>query len=875
MYTPIKLNTDIISQLPVYDDLPITRELMGADEIKADIELPGVLMCPIGAYIMHGGNKYTVNTVPSVTKGSKYAYKYTVTFESDLYRLYDKGFKHLGNKTFQYYGTPSDYAQLIVDNINDIDSGWSVGACDDAPALVINFDGHTCRTALDTIAEAFVFEWSVVGKVVSIVKQVGNTTSLVFKYGRGNGLYSLGYQYQDDKNIVTRAFGYGSTRNLPQGYRDGATQLMFDGLYLEENVSLYRVKEGNFSDETIYPKVEGTATAVSVYDPDAANFTITDSGLAFDIWANRSSQTPKISFLTGELQGQEFEIVDYDNTTKTIKIKVFVDGNNNTLPRVGVVAAIGDTYTLFDMFMPPEAVADAEDRLQAATQAWLDENCIPRVVYNLELDPLYARDNGIILNPGDKVTVQDTDLGIDTLIRVTSVSYPFNFPDVITPSTKITAQIANFIPYTQTERVIAATIDNQKGIKIVDRTNAERARIGALNLKTLQGRIFNPDGTLFTGPDSLVAGMAAFGYDSQNFNLNNVTVSPNDGANPNSLSISGGDLIHRIYQVTGLGYDWVLTAHNFSGLNPAKFYYVYAKCSKVALTGTWEISEIPVHVNDISGYFAFNLGILYEVNSDGYRDFEFTKGMTYIVGDTITTGRIKDLTGVNYFDLTSAKFNLGDATNGIDFDVTTAGTLTIRGALATKLIEVGSGGVSNAGISGLTDAGSSSIRFWAGDTAANKAIAPFRVTDDGQVTMQSGLTGQRIVISSADNSFKFYNSSDEVIIDIDDDIVPEGVTWEGPIPHPVYTTGPGLLVGEIAGDFSSIGRAGIVTSGFMNSNSATTFDLVINNSIKTYDSVSGGAVQTGITGEYEYDLGSVIYKFTFVNGILVNQEVVP
>jgi hypothetical protein len=81
-------------------------------------------------YRVYQANRYTVNTVPGVTAGNTYEYKYTITFESDQYRLYDKKLKHLKNKTFQYYGDLTDFAQLIVDNINEIDSGWSVGVCD-------------------------------------------------------------------------------------------------------------------------------------------------------------------------------------------------------------------------------------------------------------------------------------------------------------------------------------------------------------------------------------------------------------------------------------------------------------------------------------------------------------------------------------------------------------------------------------------------------------------------------------------------------------------------------------------------------------------------------------------------------------------------
>ncbi|WPU91784.1 phage tail protein [Mucilaginibacter sabulilitoris] len=751
MYTPIYFNDEVISQLPVYDDLLVNRALMAEDEIPSQIELPGTLYCPIGAYILYRGRKYTVNTIPSpqVTGDvSGLKYTYNITFESDLYRLYDKKFKHLNNKTFSFYGDLSELCLLVVSNINEIDSGWSVGICDDLGLKTVEFDKHDCRTALDAIAEAFSCEWylSGTGKEINFVKQAGNVTTLVFQYGRGKGLYSLGYQYQNDENIVTRAFGYGSSRNLPKNYRDGATELMFDGYYLDKNTDLYRVKEGDYVNEDIYPTIAGNVSAVSAFDPDAATFTITDSGLTFNLNTYFSPDTPKVSFTSGQLQGQEFEIVTYDNTSKVIKLKVATDAAGNNLPSAEIQAVVGDTYTLFDMYLPDEAVQAAEDKLQAATQTWLDENSVPRVLYNLELDPLYAKFNGIMLEPGDQIRVVDDALGIDAMIRVTSVSYPVNFPDIITPNTKITATIANFIPYTTTERVVSDTIDNQHEIKVVNRTNIERARLNALNLKKLQTRIFNPDGSLFTGTDSLVAGMATFGYDSQNMNLNDVVISPNLLGNPNDFKISGGQLIHYIYKIEGLGYIWTLGLNSWTGLDPAKYYYVYAKCSKVAITGTWEISETGVGVNDIPGYFAFNLGILYEVNTDGYRTFQSTKGVTTIVGDQITSGLIQDITGQNYINLTTGQFNMGDADSGIDWDVTNPGFLTIRGGIASKVIQVGSDGVVNARISGVTDAGADSIRFASGPGDEFKVLdnGKMYATDaeiSGDITAKSGTIG--------------------------------------------------------------------------------------------------------------------------------------
>jgi len=747
MNLPITKNGSQISSFNVPDDLTIVSELMGAKEINASLELPGVLTAPIGSQINYKGGVYTINTIPGPQKINNYKYRYDLRFESKEYRLYDKGLKHptTKNKAFQYYGDLTDYAQLIVGNINQIDSGWTVGICDVLPSKPINFTGQTCRAALDMIAEAFSVEWEVDGQQIRFVKQVGNVTTLIFQYGRGKGLYTLGYKYQEDKNIVTRATGYGSTRNLPENYRNGATQLMFDGEHLDKNIfladgmtQLYGIKEGDFEDQDIFPEIAGVVSGVSAYDSESNRFTITDSSLTFNLNDYWSTMDPKLSFKSGELQGQEFKITKYDNATKTITLEVFQDGQGNNLPNATFQAAIGDTYTLFDMHLPTEIVKAAEDRLQAATQSWLNENCVPRVLYSLEMDPLYARDNGIYLKPGDKVRIIDVDLGIDEFIRVTKTEYNLNFPEVITQNTKISCEIANFIPHTITERVISNTIDNKKDIKVVDKTSSEKARINSLNMKTLSGRIFDPDGNLAKGAETLFAGMLQVGFESQNFTLTDVTISPKADNDPNKMVISGGQLVHLFYSIEGLGYKWTMSPATFSGLNPAKFYYVYAKCSKTALAGTWGISETPVFVNDYPGYWVFNLGQLYEVNSDGYRNFEFTKGMTYIVGDQITTGRIKSIDGINYIDLGTSDVNFGSGDHGWDINVTAPGTFTIREALASKIIQVGSGGLVNSGISGITDAGASSIRFWAGSDVAGKSTAPFRVQDDGKMFSTAG-----------------------------------------------------------------------------------------------------------------------------------------
>ena len=873
---PIIHNDEVVDNLPIFDNTMVNRQLMAADEIPVQVDVPRVMDVPIGGKIQHKGRDYTINTIPNVIKEGNFKYQYGITFESDLYRLYDKKLKHptTRNKAFQYYGTPVDYAQLIVSNINEIDSDWTVGDCEDMPEVPIDFTGQTCRTALDLIAERFQIEWSVVGKEIRFVKQVGNLTSLVFEYGRGKGLYKLSYQYQDDKNIVTRAFGYGSSRNLPEGYRNGATQLMFDGEHLDANTELYGIREGDYENEDIYPQVDGVVSAVSIFDPESSTFQITDEALDFNLNDYFSALEPKISFKSGELQGQEFVIKKYDHLTKTIIAEVFQDGNDNRLPNATFQPAVGDKYTLFDMHLPDERVIEAENRLQAATLEWLNENCVPRVVYSLEMDPLYARDNGIYLNPGDKIRVIDTALGIDELIRVTKVSYPFVFPEQIPVSTKIVCEIANFIPYTTAERVISDTIDNKKDIKVVDRINAERARQTSLNMKTLAGRLFDPDGNLAKGEESLYAAMATFGFDSQNFSLVDVTIAANAGADPNALLVSGGKLVHYFYEVEGIGYEWEMSGGNWTGLDPAKFYYIYAKCSKTALTGIWEISESPVFANEIPGYWAFNLGQLFEVNEDGYRDFEFTKGMTYIVGDQIKTGKIQAMDGVSFVNLTDGTFNFENSEAKIAF--TEEGVV-----LDGKII------------------------------ATNAEFIDLLVQN-----LRTSPTGKRVQILASDNNIKIFGPSEEELVLIDDDSALEDTTYYTTIPvipkprnflyqklvgsefrYYYANVGPGISAG-VSGDdvngFSSLGRSGVKTSGSIVAGNAegTEYTKITQTGVESTGGIDvdgngdvggdlsfGGSLKTngspGLSVTRDVRVGGTGFiRMTFQNGILINEQAI-
>ncbi|QEL01586.1 hypothetical protein FKG96_12470 [Olivibacter sp. LS-1] len=663
MIIKVYRNNIEVEQLPVSRNATLTHELMGAHRIDVTgLRVARPLNIQIGDTINYKGEIFTINTVDEPTKHSNFNYEYNIVFEGIRYQLYDKLFMFEDNTDFPFYGTLREHLQLLVDNISEIHLGWTLGIIEETEPKHSSWDNVSCRVALTNIAELFKMEWYLSGKTINMVKSAGNTTTIRLGYGKGKGLYNLSRQYVEDKNVVTRVYGKGGTRNLPPSY--GGNRLSLPEKFLEANVDKYGVKEGVYLNEEIYPKREGTLTSVGPYEnADQRSFTVTDTSLDFDINSQlMEGVEAKIAFNTGELAGFDFVITKYNHSTKTITFKADVSDQDYVMPNQNFMAKVGDKYVLWDIIMPQSYEDAAIIQLREETAEYRNQNSVPQVLYGFAIDVLDMKRKGWMVNPGDKVNLEDEQLKVNEEVRINSVTYPIQFPEILEPGTAFQATVANFIPYTVQERVIKDTIENQREIKVVDRRNAERARRNAMNLRQLRDLIFDPDDYFDTSnlrPNSIETLYLSVGAKSQNFGLNGVSIQPNAGANPNSIAISAGTLIHYEIQIEGLGYVWQMGQSEFSNLTAAKAYYLSAKCSKNALTGSWYISETPMSAEQEAGYYHFNVGVLYPVK-DGFRGFDFTKGMTYIVGDTITTGTIRSLDGLTVLGLNDGSLRLGD-----------------------------------------------------------------------------------------------------------------------------------------------------------------------------------------------------------------------
>lgn len=605
------------------------RKLQGEHTLVFSLQSPIVLDLRIGDTLTYKGEILTLNKDPKKAKISSSLYSYDITFEGQRHSLNRFLLKHLGAIKFDYFGDLEGYLSMYLDCINSVDSGWILGDIEATEPVSISFDKSYCLDALNTIAQAFNCEWQIIGKEIIVKESIGTATSINLAYGKDNGLYSLTRESINNLNIVNRVYGIGGSENLPGGYPYESLQLAHQ-LQDAASIALYGVREGFYSNDSIFPN--RTSSATSVNKIDGKRWELIDSTLDFDLEGQRIQGTDaKIVFKSGALNGQSFKIISYNHSTKTIRYEANTDSNGGVMPSGMLVAEIGDEYTLIGIRMPSTYVDAAITELEEKTGEFLNTNKIPRVAYSLDIDVLDSKRKAVYPNEGDIIHIEDEDLGIDDNIRVTGISFPALFPDVLVKGMKFTCEVSNDVTYTFFQK-IENTIKESKQI-LTQTTNDtwENNRRNLLALEEFKNLVIDPDNKLQEALIQAIVGY--FGTSSMYFDLD---PAPAITMGSESFSIGSTELIHRKYEITGIGYIWEIPSFSETDLNPEKAYYLSARCSKTSLSGVWVLSETIQETESETGYWHFNLGVLSSV-IDGSRSFRATRGFTLISGGQIET----------------------------------------------------------------------------------------------------------------------------------------------------------------------------------------------------------------------------------------------
>lgn len=720
------------------------KNLMGDDTIKLSIVSSQLLNFGKGDYITIDGEVYTVRTPATRQIISDKYYQYDVTLYGVMYELMKCLYRNTdangrsSKSSFDLTYSLKDFAKVIINNMNrDYPGKWVLDEenVPETEPKTINFANQNCLQVLQTICsdKNFNFDFQItqadgvntihIGKFGSVIVPPGGGTA--FEWGKGKGIYQLKEEKVDDKAIKTRLWVEGGTSNIKAGYRDFSDRLQLpypkrlnknehtlrDGTTIQaksqqigiaddakryhEDAALAAkigTDEEYKSYDEICPKRTGSITAL--VDGDIYSFV--DNSMDFDLNekdANGNTKylisgvSAKITFISGKLAGQEFEIKDkgYDHSKKQFTIIPYQDERGQKFPTEGNTAfqfAVGDKYKLTEINPPQSVLDDAEEELWYESLQDFNDMKQARVKYTLTLDRLYMINNTptaatvVLFKTGDYVHVKDSRFGIDKNIRVTKVSrnlllrqdYSITLSDTVTIS--VAAQTV--IDVIEHENIIEAN-------RLRDLTKVRKAW---RTTEELRNMVYDTDGYFDPEnikPNSIDTNMLTVGSKSQQFILSGVILEANKGGNANIFNATGGVLTHLTINSDSVR-NWTLQEAQFTLAN-TNGYYLFAKCSKTANTGVWFVSQdklLVENASDPDNYY-FQVGILSAVYADdGFRDFVSTYGFTRINGNTITTGKIVTSDGENYLDLDGNKFRIGDSTSSVDWNVTAQNQLTLH-----------------------------------------------------------------------------------------------------------------------------------------------------------------------------------------------------
>lgn len=343
---------------------------------------------------------------------------------------------------FTLTAPPREHMALIVKSINDGMGGvtdWKVGRVEGTGNVVIDYEGKYCPDALKELAGKVPgAEWWVEGQTVNLCRcEHGEEVSLAY----GKGLAELSRDKADGAKFYTRLFPIGSSRNIdPEKYGHSRLQLPDGAKYVDVNTEKYGIhhhyEKDAFAD--IYPRRVGTVTSVrsaQVTDEDGHPFVIwyfRDDTLNFDPNTYElAGKVKRVSFQEGgelaglgeEEDGTYYFEVNFDSDTREFEIITIWPYDDDTqLPGGNLIPKAGDRYILWNIRMPDEYYALAEEEYLTAVNKYNLENAIDVSVYKGPTDHVYVERNKIDLYPGRRVRLESAEYFPETGFRSSRIT---------------------------------------------------------------------------------------------------------------------------------------------------------------------------------------------------------------------------------------------------------------------------------------------------------------------------------------------------------------------------------------------------------------------------------------------------------------------
>ena len=471
-----------------------------------------------------------------------------------------------------------------------------------------------------------------------------------------------------------------------------------------------------------YPKRVGAVSAWIVDDADQNFYSFTDSSIPAALDYNDcliEGETMTVIFQSGMLAGRQFEISKYDHATRTFEI-VPAELDGFVMPGDSFVAAVGDEYAIFGCSLPDAYVCDNQSKSggswdmmrQAVRFMWENED--PRFSFDGVLDGHWAAESWSSISAKlvlcGMVAFSDTQFLEDgENIRIVGIKQYINkphYPELTLSNTTATTSLATELNEYKAEPVLRETSVAQSVLY-----TKRRWRDLKETTDMLEAAFEHYTGSIT--PISVQTMQMLVGDESLQFRFVTSKVSPVVDSNfavsfngtNKKLTISGGltggamILQHMTLGVNTLSSShdaseykfWDIPKYVSSALNDTdKSYYIYAKVAKSGSSGDIVMSQTPIAMEGVTGFYHLLLGIL-NSEFEGSRSFAPLFGYTEILPGRVTTDRVCSADGVNYFDLLTGDFLMKLADNSQFIKFSSQG-VEIKGKLT---IGAGSSGIEN------------------------------------------------------------------------------------------------------------------------------------------------------------------------------------
>ena len=721
------------------------RAIKGDHNLTLYFSLAEHVEIPVGVYCVYENETYTLEKPESLTmKHSRY-FEYTVVFDSPQAKAGKWKFRNPVDRRLKFPLTakPIEHLQMFVDNMNQRDSGWTIGRCIDAPEKTISYNHAYCIDALSQMADEWETEYEFVGKQVSLWKvEYNRDNPLPLSYGKGNGFKpGIGRSNYEDSTPIEILYIQGGEQNIDAS-QYGSSELLlpksqtirFDGEHFEgeqgfdsskartyqtdaDGFSIRRADkplssqaEDSLDCSEIYPSRVGTISAVTVVDASKHFYDIVDSSIPASLNFEDcliEGETLTIIPQTGMLAGKEFEAKYIHNAKEGKAARRFEivpqDIDGQTMPGGNYIPQVGDTYAVFHCMLPAAYICDNATKTGASWDMfrqgvkYLYDNEEQKFTFTGELDGIWAKKDwlniGGMIKLGGFVQFSDERFQPEgVLVRIIGIKDYINnphSPEIELSNSTVGRTVSSDLRKIESNEVVMDTL-HKEALQFTKRRYRDSMETIEMLGDALLDNFSNSINPIAVKTMAMLIGDKSLQFEFVNSMTNPSPVVHNVTYNQATkvLSVPAGIIQHYTLGIDTISSSHAADEYKFWSLpafttptltDGTKKYYLYAKVSKTAKTGTFYISEQAIAMEGVAGYYHLLMGVL-NSEYDGERSYVSLYGFTEVLPGQVITNKVASANGKNFMDFLNNAFRIGNDKTYIDWNASVANVLSMKNA---------------------------------------------------------------------------------------------------------------------------------------------------------------------------------------------------